>query len=539
MRTGQIGTPVAARVVACLTSDAELQERLAARALAAATSWLDGELQQVTAYGGPQHRQISALARFRQGQSALVSVGCCAPGRPVLAVVVWGNRGILYWQTDDDLALTDGANEPALSAQEEEALLQLATALAVQTSPQAVHTGRSPAAPIRQETARPPWGVLLVAGDHTHQPGYAEALAADPRCRLVGLTDEADIPERRRLLNDRLAQRLGIPVLDNLQQALRRDDVQIVSICAEPARRGPIIVQAAEAGKHLFLDKPLAGSLEHATRITAAVRQAGVVSHMWSLARTPYDRRIGNLIQSGRLGELAAIHADLCFAKGHAGTALLGTPRQESAAPTRYELPDSKRELTNVGVYSLVSLLRLTGRNVRRLCASTGNYFFREYQTNDMEDFGQILMEMDDGSSATISAGRTGWRSHPATGLQRTVLVGAQETATVDAHSPRVDVWADADPWQPPERDPEDPQAMWGGPQEARFTAAPKQAWHTPPAPAGAEAGGAGDAAYFLDCIENGVSSDVSVDLAAAATQILLAAYRSAATGESVDLPLD
>ena len=184
-------------------------------------------------------------------------------------------------------------------------------------------------------------------------------------------------------------------------------------------------------------------------------------------------------------------------------------------------------------------LLRLTGRNVRRLCASTGNYFFREYQTNDMEDFGQILMEMDDGSSATIPAGRTGWRSHPATGLQRTVLVGAQETATVDAHSPRVDVWADADPWQPPERDPEDPQAMWGGPQEARFTAAPKQAWHTPPAPAGAEAGGAGDAAYFLDCIENGVSSDVSADLAAAATQILLAAYRSAATGESVDLPLD
>ena len=31
-----------------------------------------------------------------------------------------------------------------------------------------------------------------------------------------------------------LADRLGIPVLPNLDEALRRDDVHIVSICAEP-----------------------------------------------------------------------------------------------------------------------------------------------------------------------------------------------------------------------------------------------------------------------------------------------------------------
>src|SRR5690606_11768788 len=104
----------------------------------------------------------------------------------------------------------------------------------------------------------PPYGVLLVAGDQTHQPGYAEALAADGRCRLIGLADDANIPARRRSLNEQLAARLGVPMFDDLATALRRDDVHIVSVCAEPYRRGSIAVQAAEAGKHLYLDKPLA-----------------------------------------------------------------------------------------------------------------------------------------------------------------------------------------------------------------------------------------------------------------------------------------
>jgi hypothetical protein len=46
------------------------------------------------------------------------------------------------------------------------------------------------------------------------------------------------------------------------------------------------------------------------------------------------------------------------------------------------------------------------------------------------------------------------------------------------------------------------------------------------------------DAKHFLDCIECGRQSEVSVDIAAAATEILFAAYRSAALKEAVRLPL-
>src|SRR3972149_5675998 len=95
-------------------------------------------------------------------------------------------------------------------------------------------------------------GVLLVSGAQTHQENYARAFAEDPRAKLVALTDEPDVPDRRRSLNERLARALDLPVSPALSAALRREDVALVSICAEPERRGRIAVECARAGKHLY-----------------------------------------------------------------------------------------------------------------------------------------------------------------------------------------------------------------------------------------------------------------------------------------------
>src|SRR6185312_1923269 len=94
--------------------------------------------------------------------------------------------------------------------------------------------GRSPShrAGSHAQGVKPPFGVLLIAGGATHQENYAAALAADPRCRLVGLADEPGLSPRRQAWNERLAHELKIPVLPDLDAALARDDVQVVSVCA-------------------------------------------------------------------------------------------------------------------------------------------------------------------------------------------------------------------------------------------------------------------------------------------------------------------
>lgn len=540
LATNQIGTPVAVRLIAHVAADHGLLERWAARSLEAASEWLKSHVSWVRACGGPQRGQISVLAQCEGGQSALVCIGSSGVGAPLLEAVVWGSRGTATWEESGGwLDGKDLPGEPELTADGRRILSRIQDALADADSSGTDSSAAPASAPFTGNrliaTPKPPYGVLLVAGDHTHQPNYAEALAADPRCKIIGLTDESNIPPRRKELNEQLARRLNVPVLPDLDQALRRDDVQIVSICAEPMRRGRIIARAAQAGKHLYLDKPLAGSLRDARDVVAAVEQAGVAAHMFSLVPLEPAQRMRRVVQSGELGELIALHFDLCFAKGMAGTASLGRPRRESARPQEYELADAKREMTNVGVYPLAALLWLTGRKVRRVAATTGNYFFREHQSRDMEDFGQMLLELEGGATATVTAGRTGWRSHPSGGMNRAYLVGAKRAAVFDAHRPRMAVWADVDSWTPPERDPEDPMGMWAGPKAPEYTARPKQSWLTPRAP-----GPNADATYFLDCLEAGRPSEISVPLAAHATEVLLAAYRSAsAGGEMVALPLN
>ena len=86
----------------------------------------------------------------------------------------------------------------------------------------------------------PPYGVLLVTGLRTHQENYAPMFAADPRCRLVALADEAEVPPQRAEWNRELARRLELPYIENLEQALARDDVHIASICSEHERRGRV-----------------------------------------------------------------------------------------------------------------------------------------------------------------------------------------------------------------------------------------------------------------------------------------------------------
>ena len=537
-------------MVAALTADHGRIERQLARILEACAEWLGSRPDQLTAFGGVEVGQVSALARFETGASALVAVGATGAGRPLLEVTVWGNRGILSWDGSCITPLAPaGESDPALSEPAARFLQWTRDSLA---SGQSVHVrdgagtirggartdqvhgpaSRTPSAPPVKK-ATPPFGVLLVAGDFTHQPNYVEAFRADRRCTLIGLTDEADVPPRRRALNEQFARRLNIPLLPDLEQALRREDVHVVSICAEPERRGPLIIRAARAGKHLYLDKPLAGSLREADAALAAIGEAGVLSQMWSLVHTGHAGRVKEAVRAGRTGELIAVHQDLCFAKGQAGTATLGRPRQEDRTPRHYERADSKRELTNIGVYPLVMLLWLTGRRVRRVRATTGNYFFREHQQNDMEDFGQMLLELDGGLVATISAGRTGWRSHPAAGLNRVCLIGRRDAAVFDADRPRVEVWADVQPWTAPPRDPEDPMGMWATPRPEPFTPRPKQAWIVPSSLRAND-----DIKRFLDCIEAGRASDVPAAMGAEATEVLLAAYRSAATGQVVTLPL-
>ena len=374
------------------------------------------------------------------------------------------------------------------------------------------------------------YGVLLVGGGMSHQENYGPGFAADPRVRIVAVADERDVDERRHALNREFAAQMNAPYLPDLDGALARADVDLVSNCAAHERRVRVGVRCAEAGKHVYMDKPVATTREDARALVDAVRRSGVRGQMFSQIGQPWSQRARLAVRSGGLGEMRALHCDLLFAKGHPGAADLSRPRRETYPPTRFTFPDVKREVWTVAVYSLVFLRWLTGRAFESVYATTGNYFFAEHQNADVEDFGAIMLTLEGGLTATLTAGRVGWRSHQSYGPVQVRLVGANRTVWIDAHRPRFEVSGDQPCWQVPERDPLDPMGFWKSTQD-RAKIKPKPEWRQPQTLEPLS-----DQSMFLDALEKDQDGEVSIADGAAAVDAMLGAYESAAGGKIVAL---
>jgi predicted dehydrogenase len=108
---------------------------------------------------------------------------------------------------------------------------------------------------------------------------------------------------------DRVAEareRLGfLEHATSWREVLARPDVDIVDICTPGDSHAEIAIAAAEAGKTILCEKPLANSLADAERMLAAVRKAGVI-HMLchNYRRCPAVALARQLIDEGQLGRL-------------------------------------------------------------------------------------------------------------------------------------------------------------------------------------------------------------------------------------------
>jgi predicted dehydrogenase len=372
------------------------------------------------------------------------------------------------------------------------------------------------------------YGVVAVGGNRTHLESYARAFAIDPRCELIAVADEPGLSEYREGLNRLLASELGVPYLP-LEQALARDDVHIVCMCADVERRGRVASSCAAAGKHLYLDKPLAGSVEDAETIAGAVEAAGVVNQMFTHVTTGWAGAAKQAIESGEIGELRAVHCDMLMAKGRPGTVPPGTVRQERPSDGRFTFVEAKRELFDMGVYPISLLTWLTGQRVKTVYGVTGNYFFKEHESLGIEDFGLLVLTMEDGLVASITAGRIGATSHPRGGQQRVTLIGSSGIATFSEGEPHIEVFNGDPPFVAPTVHRFDPMSMWAS-TSRDVQPGPKDRW----LPFDVTEQRA-DIEAFVDCVETGSVPEVTARDAVHHIEVIMAGYKSAASGEAVE----
>jgi predicted dehydrogenase len=86
---------------------------------------------------------------------------------------------------------------------------------------------------------------------------------------------------------------------------LERDDIQIIDCCAPNFLHRAIVIEALEAGKHVYCEKPLAMNLKEAEELAALARKSGLKCQMvFNYRFVPAVMRARQLVEEGALGEV-------------------------------------------------------------------------------------------------------------------------------------------------------------------------------------------------------------------------------------------
>lgn len=129
---------------------------------------------------------------------------------------------------------------------------------------------------------------------------HAQAIAQTPGAQLVAVC--AGRPERAATL----AEAFGASVEPDVDALLARNDVDAVCICTPSGQHAAQGIAAAQAGKHVLVEKPIAITLPDADALINACRAAGVHLGVALQRRTDPDFRAAHdAIAAGAFGRLA------------------------------------------------------------------------------------------------------------------------------------------------------------------------------------------------------------------------------------------
>ena len=109
---------------------------------------------------------------------------------------------------------------------------------------------------------------------------------------------------------ERWAAALGAPVQPDLPQIWQDPEVEVVVVMSETSRHEELVTSAAQAGKAIYVEKPLAMDAAGARRAARVVTAAGVRFHIgYHLRQLPAHQCIRELVRRGRLGRIVRLRA--------------------------------------------------------------------------------------------------------------------------------------------------------------------------------------------------------------------------------------
>jgi predicted dehydrogenase len=194
---------------------------------------------------------------------------------------------------------------------------------------------------------------------------------------------------RSRETREAFASKHGCAAAQNLEEIWADPAVEGVLMATPHAVRQELIGQAADAGKHIFVEKPLALSGVEARACAQAAADAGVILQVGhNKRRQTGNRRLHEMLDSGELGQLQYVEANI-------------------SVPVAFkpDLPDWRKNpeqipaggMTPLGVHH-IDTIQYLGGPIRSVSAISKNV----YGALDVDDVTAMLFELESGPLAYL-----------------------------------------------------------------------------------------------------------------------------------------
>ena len=138
---------------------------------------------------------------------------------------------------------------------------------------------------------------------------WAEVIAtAAGRSQAIQVVNCFSRSEQKR---ESFAEKFGCAQSASYEELLRDDSVEAVLVTTPNPAHAETIEQAAAAGKHVWVEKPIAHTMADARRIAQAVRENEVTFAVGHSARLlGASRKIKQLVDQGELGQVVLLEAN-------------------------------------------------------------------------------------------------------------------------------------------------------------------------------------------------------------------------------------
>lgn len=199
-----------------------------------------------------------------------------------------------------------------------------------------------------------------------------------------------------------LAAQYSAEATTDFEVVLCRDDVDVVNICTLPVLHAEMAVKAAQAGKHVLVEKPIATTLEEADCMIAAGRQAGgKLAVIHQMRFSTINQRMKEMLDAGTIGKPFFI--DVTYRTFRPQAYFDGNERGTGKL-------DGGGAFITHAIHDLDVILMLMGpvRSVMARKAVLGHVM-------EVEDMGVALFEFESGSMGVLSTGTCVKRHHDRT----------------------------------------------------------------------------------------------------------------------------